>query len=248
MNSKLSIPKILIYDQLNSTNLEALRISETITNPCWLLAYQQNKGIGRYGRRWVSTWGNFSASLIYFPTGSLIEFSQRSFCTALAVRDTLINFGIDADKVTLKWPNDILVNNKKIAGILLQATNALLNRKALVVGIGVNIIRPKSNIACEEMELDLSSMSDFIDPPNPRKFLEKLIQYFDFWENRFNTQGFADIKYSWEKYGPSMGQSIKIRCGKNITAGSYLGLNELGELIANVDGDLKQFSSAEIFF
>ena len=120
--------------------------------------------------------------------------------------------------------------------------------KALIVGIGVNLVRPKNNIEYKKINLDLSSMSDFIEAPNPRKFLEKLIHYFDFWENRFNVNGFADIKSSWEKYGPLTGQHIKIRCGKIVTSGNYLGLSEMGELMANVDGHLKQFSSAEVFF
>ena len=125
MTRELLRPKVLIYDKLDSTNLEALRILNDISSACWLIAYEQFGGVGRYGKTWHSCFGNFSSSLLFFPTGDDSQFAQRSFITALAVRDTIIEFEVPPDFITLKWPNVVLIDNKKVAGILLQSATTL---------------------------------------------------------------------------------------------------------------------------
>ena len=77
MTRELLRPKVLIYDKLDSTNLEALRILNDISSACWLIAYEQFGGVGRYGKTWHSCFGNFSSSLLFFPNGDESQFAQE---------------------------------------------------------------------------------------------------------------------------------------------------------------------------
>ena len=248
MTRELLSPKVLIYDKLDSTNLEALRILNDISSACWLIAYEQFGGVGRYGKTWHSCFGNFSSSLLFFPTGDESQFAQRSFITALAVRDTIIEFEVPPDFITLKWPNDVLIDNKKVAGILLQSATTLSKRRALIIGVGVNLSSIEKENKGPVLPQPISSISDFAKPPNARKFLHTLIKKFNHWEKSFKTFGFSEIRRAWESFGPSIGQDINIRCGKEDSKGQYLGINDFGALKARVRGEERVYPSAEVNF
>ena len=185
MISCMSNPEITIFEKLDSTNLEALRVAKFVSGPSWILTYNQYNGVGRYGKDWFSCSKNFSASLIFFPDGSNLQFAQRSFSSALSVRDTLINFKVPSEIISFKWPNDVLLNGKKLAGILLQTTKVSPARSALIIGIGVNLVNVEQMEMRSQSLFEASSLSEYAEPPNPREFLNNLIKNFSYWENIF---------------------------------------------------------------
>ena len=241
-------PRILIYDRLDSTNLEASRISKVSFRPHWILTFEQYQGIGRYGKEWYSCAGNFSGSFLFFPDGSSLNFAQRSFSTALSVRDTLIDFGIPSRIISFKWPNDVLLNGKKVAGILLQTTVANSLKKGLIVGVGINLVDLRKIYDVDKILTETASFSEYVKPPNPRRVLDRLIHNFNYWEKSFKEGGFVKIKKNWELWGPKKGRKIKIRRKDTILEGKYLEISNLGELIAEVDGKINKFASAEVYF
>ena len=87
-------PRILIYDRLDSTNLEASRISKVSFRSHWILTFEQYQGVGRYGKEWHSCVGNFSGSFLFFPDGSSLNFAQRSFSTTLSALFGLVLRGL----------------------------------------------------------------------------------------------------------------------------------------------------------
>ena len=247
MNDNIE-PRILIYDRLDSTNLEASRISKVSFRPHWILTFEQYKGVGRYGKEWYSCIGNFSGSFLFFPDGSSLDFAQRGFSTALSVRDTLTDFGIPSRIINFKWPNDVLLNGKKVAGILLQTTSADSLKKGLIVGVGINLVDLSKVYGVGKILTETASFSDYVRPPSPRMVLDRLIENFNYWEKRFKEGGFAKIKKNWELWGPKKGRKIKIRRMDTILEGKYLEISNLGELIAEVDGKINKFASAEVYF
>jgi BirA family biotin operon repressor/biotin-[acetyl-CoA-carboxylase] ligase len=135
---------LITFETIDSTNKEASRrVNETI-QPTWILSYEQTSGIGRRGRRWSSQKGNFSATLLMPISGSLSTVALHSFVASLALRDTFIHITNEPERFSLKWPNDVLMDECKIAGILLETCG--VGPSHLSIGIGVNLsVVPEAN-------------------------------------------------------------------------------------------------------
>lgn len=143
MLDKAIIPsKCPVYyvKEVSSTNDEAIKLSKNKNmSNFWVIAESQVGGRGRMGHSWESPKGNLFATLMINAFFNLNNISQLSFVTSLSVFETLKNFiNINENEVHLKWPNDILVNKKKICGIL-QEIITLKEKKFLIIGIGLNI-------------------------------------------------------------------------------------------------------------
>jgi len=127
------------YAELDSTNEEARRLAEAgETGPLWISAARQTAGRGRRGRAWDTPAGNLAATLLLWPQASQAVTGQLSFAAALAAAEMVQHFAPDA-AVTVKWPNDVLAEGRKIAGILLRLSHSVLpvlvgRRLSFVVG------------------------------------------------------------------------------------------------------------------
>ena len=112
---------------------------------------------------------------------------------------------------------------------------------------GVNLLSIEKENEDPVLPQPISSISDFLSR-NARKFLHTLIKKFNHWEKSFKTFGFSEIRRAWESFGPSIGQDINIRCGKEDSKGQYLGIDNFGALKARVRGEEKIYPSAEVYF
>ncbi|MBN9554147.1 MAG: biotin--[acetyl-CoA-carboxylase] ligase, partial [Alphaproteobacteria bacterium] len=125
------------YEEIDSTNEEARRlIAAGETGPVWLTASRQTAGRGRRGRAWESAGGNLAATLLLRPVGPQAQWAELSFAAAIATADMAAALASGA-RIALKWPNDVLADSKKLAGILLETGNG--PKPALAIGIGVNL-------------------------------------------------------------------------------------------------------------
>src|SRR5690606_17489347 len=112
---------VLILDDIDSTNAEARRRAEAgETGPLWIAARRQTSGRGRRGREWSSETGNLAATLLVLTRKSPAEAAQITFVAALAVADLLDAF-TPAGLVTIKWPNDVMLDGRKASGILVES-------------------------------------------------------------------------------------------------------------------------------
>jgi BirA family transcriptional regulator, biotin operon repressor / biotin---[acetyl-CoA-carboxylase] ligase len=116
-----------------------MRLAPSLTGPAWFLGLQQTAGRGRRARPWVSPLGNFYATLLLHPTEPPEQVALRSFAAALALRDAFVALTGLPEVLKLKWPNDVLLNGGKVAGILLESSSTAQGMH-LAVGIGVNLI------------------------------------------------------------------------------------------------------------
>lgn len=171
MNHAVDWP-LLMYQQISSTNQFALNPDQTFESNTILLAYQQSGGVGRLGRQWQSPFGT-SASLTFL----LQDFNQNcqpsllSHLTAWAFVQTLLDLGfLD---IGIKWPNDVLIAGKKIAGILCQ-----LDGNRIAVGIGLNLFQQKedfpTDLQAKAASLFMQNGQEF----NPNQLIGLFINHF----------------------------------------------------------------------
>jgi biotin-(acetyl-CoA carboxylase) ligase len=144
------------HAEIDSTNSEAKRLAEAgDPGAVWIVADQQTAGRGRRGRVWQTQQGNLATTLLIRPQGAQV--AQLSFAAALAVSDTIAAFAPQA-AIAVKWPNDVLAERRKIAGILLEAGPCWL-----AVGMGVNLAA-----APEDTEFPAIALADLgVTPPSP---------------------------------------------------------------------------------
>ncbi|HDZ82183.1 MAG TPA: biotin--[acetyl-CoA-carboxylase] ligase, partial [Roseobacter sp.] len=124
----------LIFDSVDSTLSEAARRASDLVGPTWILAQEQTAARGRRGRSWATPRGNFAATLMLRHGEEPASAALRSFVASLALRRAFVAITRDESAFALKWPNDVLLNGGKVAGILLESIG-----DHLAIGIGVNL-------------------------------------------------------------------------------------------------------------
>ena len=155
--------KVKSFDIIDSTNSEALRIlhNNNLNEPLWILASSQSKGRGRNKNSWVSEKGNLFTSLIIPIKWKIRILPMLSCVIALSVYEAISQFVNDAKLLKIKWPNDILFDNEKISGILIENEISGFNKYS-VIGIGVNINSSPDNLDYKTQNLkSISSTTDF---------------------------------------------------------------------------------------
>jgi BirA family biotin operon repressor/biotin-[acetyl-CoA-carboxylase] ligase len=227
------------YASLDSTNEEARRLAHTgERGSLWIVADEQTAGRGRRGRSWVSGRGNLFATLLTQAPAQVS--AQLGFAAALAVGDTIASFA-PAAQVTLKWPNDVLLDSRKTAGILLEG----LGGDVLAIGIGINLAHhpsdtefPATSVACA-MELipDLNTVL--------ARLASNMAAWYEIWEKR----GFPPLRETWMARAQGMGRPIRARLAESEMEGVFEGLDGDGALLLRTSGGmLKRITAGEIFF
>ncbi|MFA7188384.1 MAG: biotin--[acetyl-CoA-carboxylase] ligase [Alphaproteobacteria bacterium] len=216
--------KLISFDKLSSTQTYAQNLirSGKVSDRTIILANSQTAGHGRYRRTWVSKPGNLYVSFIY-------ETEKRdpklSYSVAVAIAETLISFGI---MPTIKWPNDILIDGKKISGTLIEYA-----KDFVVVGIGINI---KSNPNVRFYET--TKVADFAPKISRDELLSALIKQMDIW----TTRNFTSIKNRWLELAANLNKTITYRGRDAILCG----LNDDGALILRCGNEYVMIYGDEI--
>lgn len=236
-----------VFETLDSTMEEAARLQYSVNHPIWILAYHQIAGRGRRGRAWKQPDGNFSATLMYAPEGALVDRALRSFVASLALYDTLSEIlGPQAGglSLSLKWPNDVLLNGGKIAGILLESIE-----ERLLIGVGVNLIdRPDMDALETDALRPVSLLGETGLRIAPEVFLDSLAAAYAKWEERFVQFGFDAIRDEWLKHAERLGQPIRARSGAETFHGIFENVDRQGRLVLKTDETRHFISAADVFF
>lgn len=233
----------------DSTNAHALREAPAVSGPAWFLGLEQTAGRGRRARAWSSPRGNFHGSLLLFPTERPDQVALRSFAAALALRDAFVALTGLPQAFSLKWPNDVLLNGAKVAGILLEATSAGAGVQALAIGIGVNLIAHPDQSVMEEGALPaVSLLSETGIRVTPEAFLDALAPAYAKWEAVFTAQGFAPLREAWLSQAAKIGDHIRARTGKDTFYGVFETIDSQGNLILATATGQMAIPAAEVFF
>ena len=187
---------IIILDEIDSTNNEAQRILDHKSNfPLWIIANEQTSGRGRKNRYWVSQKGNFMGTFILEHEIEKQYIPHLSFVTSLALKKTIEDFNSGMTDIFLKWPNDIIINDSKCAGILIESLRSNNNKEYLAIGIGVNLIKYPLNSSFKATSLK----EEFNFDVDRDEFLTKLninlLENIKRWEKGKN---FSQILKDWK--------------------------------------------------
>ncbi|EJM74717.1 bifunctional biotin--[acetyl-CoA-carboxylase] ligase/biotin operon repressor BirA [Pseudomonas sp. GM55] len=234
---------VQVYDSIDSTNAEALRaIERGQAAPFLVLAERQTAGRGRRGRKWVSPFAeNVYYSLVLRIDGGMRQLEGLSLVVGLAVLQTLRELGIAA--AGLKWPNDVLVGQKKIAGILLELVGDPADVCHVVLGVGINVnMQSADEVDQQWTSMRLESGKLFDRNQLAARLGEMLQRYLE----RHQAGGFLAIQSEWEQNHLWQGRSVSLIAGVNQIDGEVLGIDGQGALRLKVDGVEKVFSGGEL--
>jgi BirA family biotin operon repressor/biotin-[acetyl-CoA-carboxylase] ligase len=234
---------------VDSTNAEAARLAGSLREPTWILAEEQTGGRGRRGRPWASPKGNFYATLVLHPTEPPEVVALRSFTAALALRDACVRLtGLD-DAFTLKWPNDVLLNGGKLAGILLETQGSAGAVGHLAIGIGVNLIAAPGPDEVETGAVrPVSLLQETGLRVSPNELLEALGPAYARWEATFQSQGFGPIRAEWLAHAARIGERIRARTGVTTREGTFETIDATGALVLRTETATLAIPAAEVFF
>ncbi len=234
---------VLVFDTIDSTNAEALRaIQRGDAAPFLVLAERQTAGRGRRGRKWVSPFAeNIYYSLVLRIQGGMRQLEGLSLVVGLAVLQALRESGVQS--AGLKWPNDLLVGQKKIAGILLELVGDPADVCHVVLGVGINV----NMQSADEVDQQWTSMKLESGRPFDRNTLVALLgvtlqKYLD----RHQMGGFTAIQHEWEQNHLWQGRLVSLTAGSNQIDGEVLGIDSQGALRLRVGGVEKVFSGGEL--
>ena len=240
---------LLIFEEVDSTQSLAIRKINELKNPTWILARKQINAVGRRGRRWLEYPGNFAATLVLFPTEIQEELALRSFVASLALFETLVIHTGKEAIFSLKWPNDVLLNGGKVAGILLQTIRNKDGRQALLIGIGVNLLKaPVIDLLDEQRVSPVSLFSETGTQCAPDKFLATLVKRYDKLEQNFKMYGFSSIREAWLNKASHIGEIITARLPNREIVGRFDTVDKKGHLVLRTAYGVQAIAAAEIFF
>ncbi len=238
-----------IHPALDSTNAEALRRAAAgQTAPLWLLALEQTAARGRRGRSWAQPAGNFGASLLLYPESPAAA-AQHSFVAALGLFDALIDATGRAESFALKWPNDVLLSGRKLAGILLETSGPAGGPLALAIGFGVNL---RAAPATDTLEPGATPAISLVDGTgvtlSPAEFLDLLAPPFDAWEGRYRAEGFAPLRNAWLARAARLGETMTARLPGREIRGRFETIDETGALVLVTAEGRVALPAGEVFF
>lgn len=207
--------KIIKLDTVESTNEYAKKIASKCENFTIILAKKQRSGRGRLNRKWESPEGGLWISVILKPN---FFSSLLSLDTGLAVLKTLKIFGIDSK---LKWPNDLLVSEKKICGILLEKSS-----ENVIIGIGLNV-----NISKMNTENWTSMLMESKKRFNLEEVLDVLINNINHYYNLYEKKEFSKITEEWKQNSCTLGKNVMVETIPETLSGKAIDIDENGFLI-----------------
>ena len=232
--------RLVTHDAIGSTNAEGLKLARAgERGPLWITANSQTAGRGRRGRTWVSEPGNLYASLLLTDPSPPERMAELSFVAALATHDAISGRipGLAA-RVLLKWPNDLIIDGCKFAGILVEGEGS-----AAVIGIGVNCARHPTGTAFPATDLAAAGVR-----AQPERLFEALSAAMARRLTQWNRgAGFAAIRADWLIHAASLGEDIRVALAEGERVGRFEGVDERGRLVLRLaDGSTETVAAGDV--
>ena len=221
---------VSFFDVVESTNTEAKRLArEGAPEGTLIVAGGQTKGRGRMGRTWVSpSGGGLYLSIVLRPTFSVDRLSRLTLTAGVAVASAIQESGITPQ---LKWPNDILIDGRKVGGIL---TEALFDKRQIeyaVLGIGINVNTEKEAFPASIRNLATSLQLSLGKAVSRNDLLQTLLCQFEQWYESLNTVPFETILETWSEFDTTLGRLVEVFLPERRVVGVAEALQSDGALL-----------------
>lgn len=233
--------KLESVDSVDSTS-EALkrRAAAGEMEEVALLARKQTVGRGRFERRWESPAGNLHLSVLLRP-GRVRAPGHWSILSAVVLAETVAACLPDPAPVRVKWPNDVLLGEGKLAGILLEAGDD--EGPWLLMGFGVNLAT-----APEGLDRPVAALAGVVTPPKPEAFAQDLLGRLESWRARYASEGFEPVRNEWLLRGPDLGERVAATfAGGRRVEGVFDGLASSGGLRLATPTGPRTIMAGELF-
>jgi len=245
--------KLAALERTGSTNADAIAAARAgERGPIWFVTSEQTAGRGRRQRPWIAPKGNLAASVLEVLDVAPAVAATIGFAAGLAEEAALervsleaaMRLGPDRPRYTLKWPNDVLANGKKLVGIGLEA-EAVGDRLAIVVGIGTNIVAapegtPIPAVSLVALGVQISAEELF------SALSDAWVEFRGIWDN---GRGFAEIRKLWLERAARLGEPIAIHTGTMVLEGIFDTIDDTGCLIVRTaEGRFVPIAAGEVFF
>lgn len=237
--------QIHYFRNVDSTNEVAKKLAkEGAPEGTVVIAESQSRGRGRRGKPWVSPLGGAWMSLILRPKVLPANAPQLTFTAGVAAAKTMKDeYNLD---IGIKWPNDVLIDNKKVCGILTEISTDIDAIDYVVVGIGIDANIDIELIPPELRDTTTSLKTELNEDISRIILVQKFLGNFEEMYEEFNKGNFSDILNKWRKYSKTIGRKVEIRKGTGFIRGEAVGVNHDGALILELeDGSLKKIISGE---
>lgn len=231
--------KIVCFEEVTSTNDKAAEYAQTMCDEKLVIkAKKQTAGRGRRGRSWLSLEGNLFFSI-------LLEYNEQNpgmlvIISALSLWQS-IKFITPSADVWLKWPNDVLLNGKKVSGILLEKAG----EKHMIIGIGVNIVQSPQN---EEMLYPTVSLKESGIDVSADDFLQIYLKQFDGNMNSLQKNGFEPLRQQWIANAKGIGAEITVQQHNKQICGIFRGIDENANLLLQENTKLHKILAGDVFY
>lgn len=235
-----------MLDSVDSTMAEAARRAPMLEGPTWIMARHQTAARGRRGRAWVVPRGNLSATLIFKPEATAAEAAKRSFLAANALFAALSLY-VDPDKLSLKWPNDVLLRERKVAGILLESSGRGPFIDWLAIGFGVNLTQTPKGV--ENPHVEPTCLIDGGgEAVTAEEFLTNLADAYATQEDKLAYFGFERIREDWLGNAARLGEVITARTGREEVTGVFDTVDKEGNLVLITGTGPRAIPAADVYF
>ena len=239
--------KIIVFDALPSTNSKAKELARNGGEEGTIVISKvQKKGRGRFDRYWESPEGGLYLSVILRPKTPSDKTTLLPLVASLAVFDTIKSYGLNTK---IKWPNDVRVNRKKIAGILLESEADGNKLEYAVLGIGINL-NTDINKFSRELRENVTSLSQELDTVvDYQQFLEKLLSALAAHYSVFSNGDFDTIIEKWKQHSDTLGKKVKIATSTDEIIGKACDVDQSGFLAVVTDsGEHKKITSGDCIY
>jgi BirA family biotin operon repressor/biotin-[acetyl-CoA-carboxylase] ligase len=248
--SELHLPpayRLVQLEEIDSTNSEAKRRAEQgAEDGTLIVARRQTAGYGRQGRSWASGEGNLFLSLIVRPDCSLAEAAQFSFISAIALGEAVGSVGPALIEAIYKWPNDVLLNGRKFAGILLESkAGPDQSLDWLVIGVGANVASfpPDTRLPATSLHFEGCAPSVTADD-----LLQAFARHLLSWINVWLDEGFAPVRQAWLRHAQGLKEQIEVRLPQETLSGTFTDLDADGALVLTLgDGSSRRITAGEVY-
>ena len=242
--------EVVFYRETDSTNDDATQLALRGVDEGWVvIAGNQRSGKGRRGKTWSALRGqNVYLSLILRPRISTKRASLLTIIAALSVAETLEEYiRKDQGRVSIKWPNDVMINDKKISGILLEMGKDKNNTLFYILGIGININARRQEMSEEIQKIATSLYIELGYAISLKDILFKLLYRLDYWYRQYCGRRFDEIIARFRSYENTTGKRVSVMVAGHVIEGESIGVDDNGFLhVRDDEGKVHKSTSGEL--